>query len=357
MIKLPPFKWLKRIISSSGRTLCLLVALTILAPQASSQENSSATSLYQQANQELIAAGLAALAERYESKSDNTWYATVPLDEELKRFVGNQKKAVGLVRQASRMREGNVAGELDPDPKKLSEIKLFSRNIITLMTLQSRLEHEKGNTEQAMDDLLTCLAMSNHIGQKAVMITKLVEIAVNQLATRAIVRTMPGMPASALQDFSEKLSQLPGSSTPSEVFLNERAYATKLMHQQREIYPEKTTQAMQNCYEDWADLMKLPMEDQAKQEEMISRKYASDPLVNHSLPMLSNMRNQMQLLAINHQLLVAGVQVLLKGEDALDLIKDPHSESSFAYSKTPNGFILRSQLKVRGKPVSLQFGR
>jgi hypothetical protein len=65
----------------------------------------------------------------------------------------------------------------------------------------------------------------------------------------------------------------------------------------------------------------------------------------------------MQLLDINHQLLVAGVQVLLKGEDALDVIKDPHSESSFAYTKTPNGFILRSQLKVRGKPVSLQFGR
>lgn len=355
MIKLPPFKWLKRIISSNGQTLCLLVALTILAPQASSQENSSATSLYQQANQELIAAGLTALAERYESKSDNTWYATVPLDEELKRFVGDQKKAVGLVRQASRTREGNVTGELDP--KKLSEIKLSSRNIITLMTLQSRLEHEKGNTEQAMDDLLTCLAMSNHIGQKAVAITKLVEIAVNQLATRAIARTMPGMPASALQDFSEKLSQLPGSSTPSEVFLNERAYVTKLMHQQKEIYPEKTTQAMQNCYEDWADLMKLPMEDQAKQEEMISKKYASDPLVNHTLPMLSNMRNQMQLLDINHELLVAGVQVLLKGEDALDVIKDPHSESSFAYTKTPNGFILRSQLKVRGKPVSLQFGR
>jgi hypothetical protein len=330
--------------------------MTLLGHQAHSQDNTTASAFYQKANQEVTAAGLPDLAKRFEPKAGNTWYAVVPLNDELEQIVGNLENAVELVRQASRMPLGNLIGENDPDPLILREIKSSSRNIITLMTLQSRDELQNGHPEQAVDDLLSCLALSNHIGQNAVSITKLVEIAVNKMATQAIARSMPDLPASALQSFLVKLGKLPVSSSAPEVFLNERAYAAKLMNQQKGIYPEKSVQGVLNCYEEWAALMKLPWADQIEQIDVLSKKYANDPIVRASLPMLSNMRIQMQLIDLNRQILEAGAQVLVKGEEALDAIKDPFDESSFDYSKTPNGFILRSQFEIRGNPVSLQFG-
>ena len=333
-----------------------LAAMIMSGNPAWSQQNTSAADLYEKANQSVKVAGLPNLADRYIPTAGNAWHASVPLNEGIKQFISAQKEAVGLVRQASRMPLGGWNGVKDPNPQKLREIKMSSRNIIALMTLQARSELLNDNPEQALDDLLSCLAMSNHVGQKAVAITKLVEIAVNQMATESIARVMPDLPASTLQQLPVKLTKLPASSSPAEVFLNERAFASKLINQQKGVYPEKSVQRMMNSYDDWADLMKLPLSEQSKQEEILSNKYAKGPFVKMTLPILGNLRTQMQLIDLRRQLLEAGVQVLLKGEEALDAFSDPHGEGSFGYSKTPNGFILRSQFQVQDKPVSLQFG-
>jgi hypothetical protein len=53
-------------------------------------------------------------------------------------------------------------------------------------------------------------------------------------------------------------------------------------------------------------------------------------------------------------LLRTAVAVRLSGKDAVRTSKDPAGDGPFEYEPAGNGFVLRSQLQVRGKPVELK---
>lgn len=337
----------------SGLKLILITGLLGLNTSVA-QEIKMAADLYRKAHAQLVESGFTDMAKRYEAENGGAWYATIDLDNPLKQKLESMSNAAAVVRQAAQLPLGGWHGE--KDPQRLAQIKSMSRDLLALMTLQARMDVLNGKPMDAADDLLSCMSYSNHVGQDGVMITKLVEIAVSQIVSKALARQIPELPESTLQSMSSKIKQLPPTSSPKEVFRNERDYALQLMKDQKEIYSTDMIRSFRVFYDDLIQLVDESDGDFEDQLKGLGTKYSKQPLIKSTLPMFGNVWSKMEVIEVHRALILSGINLVLEGESALGRIPDPHGGKPFTYLKTDKGFTLTSQLEIRSDPISLHFG-
>lgn len=313
-----------------------------------------ASELYQKVHEQLVASGFTDMAaKRFEEKRGDGWHARLDLDDALKQKLAELSNPAALMRQASQLPRGGWQNVRDF--QHLERIKAMSRDLSAFMTLQARMDLKLGKPKEAVDDLLSCLSFSNHIGQDGVLITKLVEVAVNRIVSMRVANHIHELPEPALRSMLTKMSQLPPSSSPKEVFQAERDYALQLMAEQKGIYPPQSVEAIKVFYKDLLEFIDTSGPAFEESMKALAEKNAKQPFVKGLIPSIGLARIKMDVVPVDHALLMAGMNVVLNGKDALDTIKDPLGGEPFIYEKTERGFKLTSHLKINEMPISLEF--
>jgi hypothetical protein len=334
-----------------------LACLLYLSASAVSlaQNAQVASELYQKAHEQLVAAGFTDMVtKRFKEKRGAGLYEKLVLDDALKQKMTELSNAAAVMRQAAQL---PLSGwQNTQDSQHLARIKAMSRDLSAFMTLQARIDLMQGNPQQAVDDLLSCLSYSNHIGQDGVLITKLVEVAVNRIVSMRVASHINELPEAALQSMLTKMNRLPPSSSPKKIYQAERDFALQLMAEQKEVYPPAMVEAIKVTYKDLLEFVDTSGSDFKESMKALSDKNANKPLAKTLIPAITLARSKMDVIPADHALLKAGINVVLNGKEGLDVVKDPHNGEPFLYEKTESGFKLTSHLKINETPISLEFG-
>lgn len=109
-------------------------------------------------------------------------------DKELKEFVPQNKEAFEVFRRgiAKHRCDFGVKEETITFETPLPHLAK-ARHLARLLILEGRLNEYQGDYEKAMQNYLSVRKFANHIGEEKIIISKLVEIAINHIANYALI--------------------------------------------------------------------------------------------------------------------------------------------------------------------------
>jgi hypothetical protein len=227
------------------------------------------------------------------------------------------------------------------------------------------------------------MALARHVGQRKVLIAKLVEVGIGAMATERLAENLTSLPEETLKQLPAKLDALPKSSSGAEMMMAEYEFALREVEPQTEGAASKpaagkanttkpattraTTralfgraamvQAMKAFYEAIGEASALPPEEFAKKVDEQMNKFAANPFAAIVAPSFKRSRETFAVAEAKQAMLRAAIDVILSGPDAVAKSRDPFGTGPFEYRETPGGFELKSALATRGKNAVLIVGR
>jgi len=272
-----------------------------------------------------------------------------------------------------------------------------TRQLARIALARAHWNFSRGKPAEGVDDLIAAMTLARHIGADPILITLLVDYAVETMADNLAAADMNRMGPAETKQFAEKFDRLPPATTVSQAVLGERDIfldpiikllskpggKEKMFEQfgivdandpvikalkgmSREQLLEGAV-GMRPLYEKLAALMELPLSKTGKDEEKVSA-WLADPSVKETtrtmaktlLPGIVALKAEVrQKLCL--ALLKAAVAVQQHGPEALSnpAYHDPYANAAFQYEKLKDGFRLRSKTPNprTGKPMSLETGK
>jgi hypothetical protein len=267
-----------------------------------------------------------------------------------------------------------------------------ARELARLGCLRAQLRFERGQSVAAVDDAADVMALGRHAGSDALMISVLVDYAIERQALKVIAVHVPQLKPDARSLLLARLEHLPAGKTMSEaihaekeVFLggfirklgekDGRERLLKMLGQADE--PEiaalaklstaellKAANDMRAVYDRLAKIVLLPPEEVRKAQDDL----LADPSLDRRVVQVAEMlmpavdaaRRAEAVYQTRLAMLKAAVALVDGGRRALrrEEHHDPYGDGPFKYSAFEGGFVLTSKLEGRDeKPVSLTFGR
>ena len=266
-----------------------------------------------------------------------------------------------------------------------------ARKLGRLACLRVRVRFEQGKDKEAVEDLAAVMTLARHAGSDGLLISLLVQIAIESSAVEQAASYLPKMDPPARVLLAERIARLPQSKTMADGMRMEKEALLEWVirrlgqpdgrQQVMALFPDpadpnatllrKLTDAelrtgaeqLRVVYDQIIAWMALPPDD----IESRSGALADQPGLNAAAKQLGGLllpatipaRRSEAVYQTRLRMLSAGLAVVANGPDALmqDQYSDPLGQGPFEYIRTDGGFQLKSKLADRQqKPVTLNFG-
>jgi hypothetical protein len=328
---------------------------------------------------------------------------TMPLDAHARELVTRSAYALEMLHYGAGLRRCDWGIGPEEGINTLLPHAQGARMLSALVCLRARLRFEEGHPAEAVDDLVAALTLGRHVSAHGLNIILLVGYGIEGRVGETLAPNLPRLSATALRDLEARLDALPPGGTPAEAIPVEEQFDVdwlvqklKTMKDQAslsafasQIYdrPEKSrafleecggtregmlrfVQEMRSSYKALAKKMELPPDRFAGELQTEEKRQAGNPVFKALFPAFGRVRWLQARADVRRALLLAAIDVQLRGPQALKDHPDPVAGGSFEYAAFPDGFELRSKLRLdepirstlrvpqgETKPLTLTVGR
>ncbi|MFO0930057.1 MAG: hypothetical protein U0736_24040 [Gemmataceae bacterium] len=271
------------------------------------------------------------------------------------------------------------------------------RTVGRLALLRARQRFERKEYRAGADDALATIALARHLAADRVIVTLLVQTAMEEQAIHLLARHLPSADAATRTAVRDRLDRLPPPGTLRAALETERsmvfrmrdalvALSKKPAVQFRkeaaalaepyadtdagkklrttitglaEVSPAAITRLFQpsaDYYDALVKLAELPPDEAVKRLTARQEAMKTDPVGGIFLPQMATVFHRVAQGKVRALLLRTGIEILEKGDAAAKAVRDPYGSGSVGYRTVSGGFELSSQLTVKGKPLTLRFG-
>lgn len=250
-----------------------------------------------------------------------------------------------------------------------------------------------GKPAEGVDDLIAAMTLARRIGGEKILITLLVDYAIESQAEQVAAVDLPRMGPAELKQFAAKLDQLPRAITMREAILEDkRMFLGSALRELaspggkerllnafdnpndptlkvfKELSQEQLREGLlglEPVYEKVAAMTELSPSEIKNAEERLradpNLKGPARTLAQLLLPPIMPATQNEAIFRLRLALLKAAIAVQEQGPEALSrpANQDPFTKTPFAYEKTGGGFRLESKTAnpKTGKPIVLETGK
>jgi hypothetical protein len=377
---------------TAPRTLCaLLGALALLGlPQtagAADPATNAALKYYQ--GFELLTR-----LDKEQQKLLEQW-DTIPLDGAAVKLLDDGRHTLLYLQRGAKLAHCNWGLDYEDGPTLLISHLQPARNTARLAALRMRYRFEQGDPQGALEDFVATLVLSRHVASDPILISILVQYAIEATAIEALAGHLPKLGTPALQTLAARLETLPPASTVAqavrliekEQMLNWMVRKIKESEKQgqdawREVIKQiaasekeaevffktvgpasaaevlRIVEGMAQHYDEMAKLLPLPKDQfEAQWPGFVQKARAANPMAAQILPSMDHFLASHYRAGTRMALFKAAIAVAQGGPDRLKTIRDPFGQGPFEYRALPQGFELKSKLTYKGEPVKLTVGQ
>jgi hypothetical protein len=266
-----------------------------------------------------------------------------------------------------------------------------ARTLAAYAALRSRQAAADGRPADGLDDVLAVFALGRHVADP-IMVSMLVDYAVEHVAIDATTRLLPDLDAAGLRRVAERLDTLPPAATLEQTIQSERqnfkgwvirwlkdlerSGAGDLRAKVRALLDpspdseeilklvddnsaKRLIQVLENLgpfYDEQCRLVVLPRDQFLAQWPDLQKRQSTNAVARAILPATAKVLDARDRYRARFAMLKAAVAVVRDGQAALAKHPDPFGSGPFEYKALPQGFELRSKLTLEGKPVTLTVG-
>jgi hypothetical protein len=311
----------------------------------------------------------------------------------VEKLVEKSRNSLRYLQRGTRIRQCDWSLDYEDGIELLMPHLQKSRNLCRLACFRARIEFEKGNSKEAVDDALAALTLARQAGREPILICNLVEWAIEANVIETVATSLPRADAASIAEFTRRLDQLPPGATVRNSIKGEsrlfypyvkkmvQGMATrdkdnwftkfkallspnedpKLLQKLEAMGPQEVLNMVENMsavYEEMARLVDLPRDQFIREWERFEEKAkAANPLAAMLLPAIHKVMAAEDRSQARRALLKAAIAVVQGGKEKLAAHPDPFGNGAFAYEEIPGGFVLKSKLtQADNKPVQLTVG-
>jgi RNA polymerase sigma factor (sigma-70 family) len=324
---------------------------------------------------------------------------TMPLDAHAREVAARAAYALRMMRDGAALPRCDWAVDRDRGIEISYTHGDGARVLSALACLRARLRFEEGKNAEAVDDIVSALALARHVSQDGTLDSLRAGYEIERRMGEALALHLPQLDAEIVGGLKTRLDSLPPGGRPAaatvrmgENLLNWIVGEVKEAKDRESLLdflsqlcgskgdaPEKNRAKaraflgecggiaegvlkaagqMRQGYAEVAKTLDLPPDRVAKGFDREARKLAGNPVFKVFAPVLENIRRRQAEADVRRALLAAALAVRLDGRDALKDHTDPVAGGWFEYVAFEGGFELRSKLEgADGKPVALTVGR
>jgi hypothetical protein len=313
------------------------------------------------------------------------------LDSSLRPLIASSQPALRELHKGARLKQCAWGISREEGINAVFPHLSKARQLTRLACLRAEASFQDGQAEEAIEDIAAVMTLARHVGQDSILISLLVDYAIEAMALETVAAHLPSLDADQLKNLSEKLDALPHLPTVSQAVQGERdLFIESIIRvlaepdgKQRLVVmfnlsdddeygivkaPREELlagfQQMRGFYDRLAEAVSLPPEQAEQAEQRILDRPGIDgparPMALQLVPAVGKSRK----LEATHQtrlaLVKAAVAVQLRGANVLkdDRFRDPFGSGPFVLTRTDSGFLLRSTLTdTNDQPIELTVGR
>ena len=315
-----------------------------------------------------------------------------PVDEKLIPIIKSTEPSLKELHRAAKMPSCVWGTAFDEGVHAMMPHFSKARELSRLACLRAQLRFEQGQAAGAIEDATAVMALGRHAATDKVLISVLVDYAIERQAVRLIAAYLPTLESDALNGLSRNLDALPAGVTAHDAILAEKEVflGWAIRELAKEGAKEKLLQFLANSddpavapfkglspaqvrkslidlrafYDKLAKIALLPPDKVTKAEADLK----ADPGLEGPAAKLAKMlppaaaasRQNEAAYQARLAMLKTAIAVAQHGRQALKRKehRDPFGDGPFKYSAFEGGFELTSKLTDRqGEPVSLTVGR
>ena len=321
--------------------------------------------------------------------------ADAPIDAKVIAFVDSGDVAVGEMKRAAKMDRCVWGADLEAGIEAQLPYLSQARNMARFACLRARVRFSQNRPAEAIDELVAVMAMARHAGSDGLLISLLVQYAIDNMAVKTIAEHLPALQPEHLDKLSQRIEGLPEGETMSQAMRMEKAILLEwfidqvsrpggkeqllgmLKNQLGETDQDELAKYKALSQQEMVDglielravydqLIELLERSPGKlvdcAENLIEKEKLTAPakmFASFILPAVGAMRRSEAPYQTRQVMLKAAIAVVKGDESQLKRkeLHDPYGDGPFEYAKTKGGFTLRSKLLDRqGKPVVLRVG-
>jgi len=297
--------------------------------------------------------------------------------------------AMQSLRRASTMPECDWGLEFSAGPHMVMPHLSKARHMARLVPLHARHSFQSGQADVALETLGNTLLLARRLGEDQILISLLVQYAIERIVIDVLARELPDLDAAHLDALAKRVDDLPkGGSLRAAFELEQKVYVGWARHAMREakddteavqllrsavaemapddepVVPQASRQQiakwLDETWNDYDEIVKMldvtPKARKEKWATLLQRIHAENPYSSMVLPALERCCEIRDKRETIWALFRAAIMVARDGSKRLADFEDPFGDGPFKYEETPGGFRLWAQLEYRGKRVELAVG-
>jgi hypothetical protein len=293
-------------------------------------------------------------------------WSTVPLDADAQAVVDGSRAALLYLHRGAQRTNCDWGLDLDDGPGLLMPHVSKARELARLAGLRARRELARGNQAPAVQDIGAGLALARHVGSDNILISVLVQAAIQNLLVDLAAEHLVELDAEALRALADQVERLPpGGSVKGSMGIEQQYFVIWFREKLRtdgaravEQVPEAKAaleaaggvagalaelDAIAKFYDEAIRVADLPPGQRREAYEDLERRYSDKPMSKLFLPAYSRAIDAEARANARLAMLQAAIAVRYGG-------------GPFTYRERPQGFELVSKLAIDGQPVTLPVG-
>jgi hypothetical protein len=339
-----------------------------------------------------------------------TEWRTRPLDERATNLISTYRNVFKMLRRAAASEVPCDWGiDMSDGPETLLPSLARFKSVAQTACLRARVNLAAGDQETTREELLATIVMARNVATDQVLISCLVQIAIENIVTSFIAENFYQFTPETLAIFSERLNAGPERGSVQQSMAVEKSSfvdwlvrkitdldaqsggnSQVLQAKVRELWANLSSESaetnkankvadgfveatdglaagmiryvreLEPIYEELTEILGLPWADYQQRHAEFEKKIPSHPnvLAREFFPALGNARKREFAMEAKFAMLQAAISYKLKGEAAFKAIADPFGDGPFALRRfvldgVDRGFELESKLNCREHPEKL----
>jgi hypothetical protein len=324
---------------------------------------------------------------------------TMPLDAHVQELVKSAAYSLRLMHVGATVRpcDWSIVWKQEGSGTLLPQLSA-ARVLSALAVLRARISFDDGSAQAAVDDCVAALALARQVSLDGSLIGLVTGYGIEAHVSEALASGLPKLDAKALEELKGRLTALPSGSRPALAMMDaelnyvdwlaSKAKATsdaaelqKLIIDQGLVPETKEERGigkaralveacggtpagfvqrldeMRNAFATVAKLLDLPLGKAEREIDLATKSLQANPVFEYTFPSALPCRRAQARTDVRRALLIAAVEIQLKGRDALKEHLDPVMGVPFEMTPFDGGFELSSTWVQKPVPISLTVGK
>ncbi len=319
----------------------------------------------------------------------HTEYLTMPLDGKAREMVAKADYSLKMMYHGAALADCSWGLSMDEGVEALLPYAPAARVLTSIAFVRARMRMEEGRRDEAIDDILSAMALGRHLSVDGSLIAVLVGYGIEQRADETLGLYLIQFDAASIQKLKMRLERLPVGGTPADGLKLEEATLDWFIRKVKatknkdelvgflgqlskagdnrddkekggEFLEEcggtadgvvRFAQELRACYARTAKMLQLRIDRFVTEWDRESAKESSNPVFQRLFPAVDKVRESQARHDVRQTLLNAAVDIRLHGSDTRKDHVDPLAGKALDYTDFDGGFELRVKLdeKLRQK--------